>query len=171
MRKVILNLAVSLDGFIEGPNGEYDWCLTDQDYSMSNFMKRIDTIFFGRRSYELMISLEKNPYPDKNKYVFSNTLNETKEGFRLINNNIGAEVDAIKKGKGKDIWLFGGASLTKSFLNANLIDELQLAVHPILLGCGKPLFGNINERTYLKLIDKKTYPGGLVQLFYKFDKK
>ena len=75
MRKVMLNLAVSLDGFIEGPNGEFDWCFTDQDYGMMDFMNRIDVIFIGRKSYELVLQMGKHPYSDKLKYVFSKTIN------------------------------------------------------------------------------------------------
>lgn len=67
MRKIILNVAVTLDGYIEGANGEYDWCLTDQDYGMTQFMESIDTVLFGRKSYDLMLQYEKNPYPAHTK--------------------------------------------------------------------------------------------------------
>ncbi len=88
MRKVILNLAVSLDGFIEGPNGEFDWCFADQDYGMINFMNRIDSIYIGRKSYELVLQMEKNPYPDKLKYVFSRTLKNVGGNTKLISQNM-----------------------------------------------------------------------------------
>jgi dihydrofolate reductase len=82
MRKVILGLAVSLDGFIEGPNGEYDWCLTDQDYGISDFFSRIDSIFIGRKSYEFSLTMGDDvPMPGLPKvteYVFSNTLKDIK---------------------------------------------------------------------------------------------
>lgn len=65
MRKILLNLAVSLDSFIEGPKGEFDWCFTDQDYGMTGFLERIDAIFMGRKSYELFEQMDKNPFPDK----------------------------------------------------------------------------------------------------------
>jgi dihydrofolate reductase len=75
MRKVVLNLAVSLDGFIEGPNGEYDWCLTDQDYGMTEFFTRTNTIFIGRQSYEMIAGAEDEYFPTIQKiYVFSDTL-------------------------------------------------------------------------------------------------
>jgi dihydrofolate reductase len=169
MRKVILNLAVSLDGFIEGPNGEYDWCFIDQDYGMSAFMKRIDTIFLGRKSYEQLISSDKNPFPDKKKFIFSSTLINAGKNFQIISGDLKKEVEAIKNRNGKDVWLFGGAALTESMINEELVDELQLAVHPILLGCGKQLFGNLRERIQLELMDVKTYSSGLVQLMYTFD--
>jgi len=135
LRKVILNLAVSLDGFIEGPNGEFDWCFTDQDYGMKAFMKRIDAVFMGRKSYEVVKKMGgENPYPKLKNYVFSRTLNHVDAGSILVNGDLEQEVKAIMHQRGKDIWLFGGASLVTSFVNANLVDELWLAVHPLLLG-------------------------------------
>lgn len=169
MRKVLLGLAVSLDGFIEGPNGEYDWCFADQDYGMSDFFKRIDSIFIGRKSYEMSLSMGDAGmpgFPKLKEYVFSNTLNEVKPGYTLIGKDIETEVNRIKKEPGKDIWLFGGASLTTSLLNLNLIDEIGLAIHPVILGGGKPLFHDISKRIRLELADTKTYSTGLVSLTY-----
>ncbi|MBI3258866.1 MAG: dihydrofolate reductase [Ignavibacteriae bacterium] len=166
MRKVILNLAVSLDGFIEGPNGEYDWCFTDQDYNMTEFFKRTDAIFFGRKSYELLMRTEDNPYPEMAKYVFSRTLHDL-DGATLISNNIKESVKEIKSQNGKDIWLFGGAKLVTDFMNFGLVDELMLSIHPILLGSGTPLFTNINNRIPLVLTNSQTFSTGLVQLLYK----
>jgi dihydrofolate reductase len=167
MRKVILGVAVSLDSFIEGPNGEYDWCFTDQDYGLKEFIKRIDTIFVGRKTYEMSSEMEGGAgFPKFKEYIFSTTLDNVKEGATLIKGDIKTEVEKIKNDKGKDIWLFGGAGLTTSFLNLGLVDELSLAVHPILLGAGKPLFSNIKERIKLTLVDTKTYSTGLVSLAY-----
>lgn len=169
MRKVILGLAVSLDGFIEGPNGEYDWCFVDQDYGMSDFFKRIDAIFMGRKSYDQAKKMGgQNPYKGIVTYVFSNSLKEINDKeTRLVTGDIKSKVNAIKKEKGKDIWLFGGAELTTTFINEELVDELWLAVHPILLGGGKLLFQKIDGRKKLKLIEHKTYDTGLVSLCYK----
>ncbi len=171
MRKVILGVAVSLDGFIEGPNGEYDWCLTDQDYGFSDFFKRVDTIFVGRKTYEMSLGMEGGDagFPKFKEYIFSTTLNKVKEGVTLIKEDIKTEVQKIKNEKGKDIWLFGGASLTTSLMNLRLVDELSLAVHPILLGSGKPLFKNIKDRINLTLLDTKTYSTGLVSLTYSLE--
>lgn len=165
MRKIILQLAVSLDSFIEGPNGEFDWCFTDQDYGMSAFLDRIDAVFFGRKSYELLRKFEENPYPDKNKYVFSTKLTAL-ENITVISNNVEDEVRRIKTREGKDIWLFGGARLSTALINAGLVDELMLAVHPLILGAGKPLFEDISRRVKLKLTDTYSYDTGLVQLSY-----
>lgn len=169
MRKVILGLAVSLDGFIEGPNGEYDWCFTDQDYGLSNFFKRVDTAFIGRKTYEMTLAMSdsgNSGFPKLKEYIFSTTLDKVKEGATLIKGDIKTEVEKIKKEKGKDIWLFGGAGLTTSLLNLGLVDELALAVHPILLGGGKLLFSNIKDRINLTLFDTKTFSTGLVSLTY-----
>ena len=168
MRKVILGLAVSLDSFIEGPNGEYDWCFTDQDYGISTFFKRVDTVFVGRKTYEMSLGMEGGGagFPKFKEYIFSTTLDKVKDGATLINGDIKTQVQEIKKEKGKDIWLFGGAGLTTSLLNLGLVDELSLAVHPILLGGGKPLFNNIKDRIKLTLIDTKTFSTGLVSLTY-----
>src|SRR5687767_7896730 len=163
MRKVILQLAVSLDGLIEGPNGEFDWCFTDQDYGMSDFFKRIDSLFIGRKSYELALTMgdvEMPGFPKLTEYVFSNTLNEVRSGsILIIKGNIEEEVKRVKNEEGKDIWLFGGASLTSSLLNLGLVDELGLSIHPIILGGGKTLFQNVSKRIE-HLVDSKTYSTG-----------
>ena len=172
MRKIILGLAVSLDGFIEGPNGEYDWCFTDQDYGMTEFYKRIDSLFIGRRSYELLLTMGDDAmpgFPKLKEYVFSTTLKEVKPGVTLIHGDIKETVEKIKSEPGKDIWLFGGANLTSSLLNLNLVDEMSLAVHPIILGSGKPLFSDLKNRIPLNLIDTTTYSSGLVNLVYRFN--
>jgi dihydrofolate reductase len=174
MRKVILGLAVSLDGFIEGPNGEYDWCFNDQDYGLSDLFKRVDTIFIGRKTYEMTLSMDdtgSNDFPKLKEYIFSTTLDKVKDGAILIKNNVKIEVENIKKEEGKDIWLFGGAGLTTTLLNLGLVDELSLAVHPVLLGQGSPLFNNLKERINLILVNTKTYSTGLVSLTYTIEQK
>lgn len=173
MRQIVLQLAVSLDGYIEGPNGEFDWCFTDQDYGMSEFFRRIDSVFYGRKSYELVLSMESEAppgFPKLKEYVFSNTMDNVREGAVLVKGNIKTEVEKIKKEKGKDIWLFGGADLISSLMNLQLVDEIILAVHPVILGAGKALFKEIKERTWLTLTDQKTYPNGLVFLTYLIKK-
>lgn len=166
MRKIILQLAISLDGYIEGPNGEFDWCFTDQDYGMNDFMKRIDSIFIGRKTYELSLRMGGSGMKNVTEYVFSNSLKEAKGAAILVNGDLKKEVMKIKNQPGKDIWLFGGAELTKSLMNFNLVDEFHLAVHPILLGQGKPLFSGVRERVNLKLIETRSYSSGLVLLKY-----
>ena len=174
MRKVILGLAITLDGFIEGPNGEYDWCFTDQDYGLNDFFSRVDALFIGRKSYEMAQQHADNNngelvpgMPSLKEYVFSNTLKHVKDGAILISGDITAQVRKIKEQPGKDIWLFGGASLTDVLMKEGLVDELWLSVHPILLGDGKLLFRSHEKRTQLTLLESKTYNTGLVSLWYK----
>jgi dihydrofolate reductase len=166
MRRIILNLAVSLDGFIEGPKGEFDWCFTDQDYGMTKFLKSIDTIFFGRKSYDVLLKMDKDPCPDKAKYVF------TENPDYIVKNAISVKIDPvkineIKETRGGDIWLFGGAELFNKLLDMNLVDEMQLSVHPLLLGNGTPLFTSRKKIIRFKLAETKSYNTGLAQLLYK----
>ena len=172
MRKIILAVAISLDGKIEGPNGEFDWCFTDQDYGMKDFMAGIDTVFFGRKSYDLVMRMDesgeyKDPYGNMNNFVFSNTISKVKNGYSIISGNIEDQVNEIKAKDGKDIWLFGGTNLTTSFINARLIDEIWLAHHPIILGPGKQLFEDLKGRVVLELIDSTSYNTGLISMRYK----
>lgn len=168
MRTIILNLAVSLDGYIEGPKGEFDWCFTDQDYGMDAFIKRIDAVFMGRKSYEVSMKMaDQNPYPFLKTYVFSRTLQKVDEKSVLVRGDLAGEVRRLREAGGKDIWLFGGANLVTSFVNEGLVDELWLAVHPLLLGSGKPLFQGIKGRVPFALKGTREYSSGLVQLFYE----
>jgi dihydrofolate reductase len=168
MRKVILGLAVTLDGFIEGPNGEYDWCFTDQDYGLNAFFQQVDALFMGRRSYEEAKKYEgQNPWQDMTTYVFSRTMKPADDPKVILVPEGSVEaVQKIKQEQGMDIWLFGGADLTRQFINTGLVDELWLSVHPILLGSGKPLFQGILGRKPLKLLETKAYETGLVSLKY-----
>lgn len=166
MRRIILGLAVSLDGFIEGPNGEYDWCFNDQDYGLTDFFKSIDTVFMGRKTYEVAVSNGgMNDWKGITTYLFTNTISKSpSEDVKLVRNM--SEVNPIINQPGRDIWLYGGSQLTTAFLNAGLVDELWLSVHPILLGSGKPLFQDLDGRKPLKLVESKTYDTGLVSLKY-----
>lgn len=167
MRKVILGLAISLDSLIEGPNGEYDWCFTDQDYGLTEFMDRIDTLIMGRKSYELVLrNGGESPWEGKKTYVFSTTLTSAEENIEIISGDVALQMKAIKGKEGKDLWLFGGADLITQFANADLIDEYWLSIHPILLGKGKPLFHDLMDRKHLVLKEHKVYNSGLVSLTY-----
>lgn len=173
MRKVILGLAVSLDSLIEGPNGEYDWCFTDQDYGMGEFLSDVDTILIGRKSWDLLVRISEgtgrvNPYPGKTMYVFSNTMKHVDEpGVKIISGDMLAETRRIIQQPGKNIWLYGGAALVTLLMNEHLVDELWLSVHPVVLGSGKPLFHELRHRTNFRLVSHKIYDTGLVSLLYR----
>ena len=181
MKKVILNLAVTLDGFIEGPNGEIDWCIMDHDMNFDIFIESIDTIFYGRVSYdawgnfqpgETASPAEKIMWQEihsKNKFVFSSQ-NQNNEKATSISSDIPNKVAEIKKKGGKDIWLYGGANLIKTFINLGLIDIYKISVHPVALGSGKPLFENLKERVGLKLTGTRVFKSGVVELTYEREK-
>ncbi|WP_010094688.1 dihydrofolate reductase family protein [Ornithinibacillus scapharcae] len=181
MRRIILDLAVTLDGFIEGKNGEIDWCIMDPEMDFNAFLHQIDTIFYGRKSYDMWGEyIPENDASDteremwklvhsKKKYVFSKTQTGTNHGVTYIKDNIRAEVAKIKALPGKDIWLYGGASLITTFIKQGLIDEYRLSVHPVVLGEGKPLFMDISQRLNLKLVNTRAFSSGVVQLIYHTD--
>jgi len=167
MRKIILNLAVTLDGFIAGPNGEYDWCYTDADYGMTDFLNSIDTTIMGGKSYRLLLQYGP-PYPEFTNYVFTRTeKNNPYSNVVLVSEDIPSFVTQLKQERGKNIWLFGGAEITHSLRECDLIDTLMLSIHPILIGDGLPLFRKLNDRKNFTLADIISYPTGLVQLVYK----
>ena len=166
MRKIVLNLAISLDGFIAGPNGEYDWCFTDADYGMTEFMKSVDSTIMGGKSYRLLLDYG-SPYPDLTNYVVTRTERENPyPNVVFVQENVSSFVEDLKSKNGKNIWLFGGAEITQLLLEHDLVDVLMLAVHPIVLGDGIRLFGKSISRKNFELADSIRYPSGLVQLIY-----
>ena len=177
MKKIILDLATTLDGFIEGPNGEIDWCIMDDDMDFEGFISGIDTIFYGRVSYDAWgnyrpdenAELEEHDFwktiHSKKKYVFSSQ-NREDENAIFIHSDLVEKVLEIKKQDGKDIWLYGGASLIKTFIQSNLIDVYRISVHLVALGKGKPLFEEVKERLNLKLVKTNVFKSGVVQLIY-----
>jgi dihydrofolate reductase len=178
MRKIIAGFAMSIDGYIEGPNGEYDWIIHDKEQfkELAEHWKKIDAMFYGRKTYEVALKNKEqyagknNPFVHMKHYVFSNSLLNVEEGFILINGDTKKEVIKIKNEPGKYIAVFGGAEFACSLINLKLVDELMLAICPVLLGKGKPFFINISERNYFTLKENKIYPSGLVSLTYKAKK-
>jgi dihydrofolate reductase len=182
MRKIILDLAVTLDGFIEGPNGEIDWCIVDDasgsDDFLGSLLEEIDTIFYGRISYDMWgnwqpdenapsaITTAYDKIHSKKKYVFSSTkIND--EHAVVIGSDIKNQVEKILNEPGKNIWLYGGGKLITTFINLGLIDEFRLAVHPVILGAGKYLFNDLETRVNLRLLDVKSSKSGVTVLSYE----
>mgnify|MGYP001059163917 CR=1 FL=1 len=178
MRNIILDLAVTLDGFIEGPNGEVDWCIMDDDMNFEGFLASIDAIFYGRVSYNMWGNFqpgqnsseaEKSVWSSvhsKKKYVFSSKpIDDSNATF--ITSDLPESVVEIKHQEGKDIWLYGGAKLIKTFIDLNLIDIYRISVHPVVLGAGKPLFENLKQRINLRLAEVNKFRSGVVQLVYE----
>ncbi|MCS3800802.1 dihydrofolate reductase family protein [Niastella sp. OAS944] len=176
MRKIILNLATTLDGFIEGANGELDWCILEEDMHFDKFLESIDTIFYGRVSYDLWGNYQPGPsatdmekqlssaIQSKQKFVFSSQ-SRVDDKATFISADVVAQVKKIKNQPGKDIWLYGGAKLITTFIENGLVDEYMISVHPTALGAGKPLF-DISARLNLVLAGTKVFKSGVVQLIY-----
>jgi dihydrofolate reductase len=181
VRKVKYFVANSLDNFIARKDGAVDWLFMDGDYGMGEFFASIDTILIGRKTYEL--ALRHSPAPKgrskktKRKasanfgmtsYVFSRTLTiEPDAGVNLISENAGDLVRSLKNQEGRDIWLMGGGQLARSLFAENLVDEIGLNIHPVLLGSGIELFPEIGKQVDLELLDCKAHKNGCVQVAYR----
>jgi dihydrofolate reductase len=161
-------VAVSLDGFIAGPNGEYDWIVMDPSIDFAALFKEFDTAVMGRKTYDLMTAQGGHgEMPGLDVVVFSRTLPAaTHRGVRILNDDPGEIVAELKAEPGGDIWLFGGGELFRSLLDAGLVDTVEVAVMPVLLGLGIPLLPP-GTATKLVLRDLKTLPKtGIVVLSY-----
>ncbi|HEY1023237.1 MAG TPA: dihydrofolate reductase family protein [Flavisolibacter sp.] len=166
MRKLVAGFAASVDGYIEGPDGEFDWIIIDDKIDFSTEMKRFDTFFFGRRSYEMAKAMFANPSPGITNYVFSNTLKAVDENFVLLTGDVLSAVQTIKQQPGKDIALYGGANLLASLLNHQLVDELSISFIPVLLGKGKPMVDVLTEKVWLRFNNSRRYENGTLIVNY-----
>ena len=186
MRKVILSIQVTLDGFIEGPNGELDWMTMDEEVwqEVKGLMGAVDTTLFGRVAYQGFANYwpaaATNPSSPKNeidfahwiektpKVVFSKTLDQVDwNNSRLVKENIAEEIARLKRQAGKDILMFGGAGIASTFMKLGLIDDYRINVYPIVLGGGIPLFKDVKDGMNLKLVKSKSFTSGVVGLHYQ----
>ena len=169
MRKVVLGLGISLDGYIARPDGAVDFLFMPKDYSMANFFASIDTAIMGRKTYDVSKAMGGGGFGGNIKsYVLSRTLPPgEREGLTFVNESPAALIERIRRHKGKDIWLMGGGELASDFLKADLVDELYLGVVPVLLGEGIPLFPSGFPQRNFALIENKTFSKGLISLKYK----
>jgi dihydrofolate reductase len=169
-RRLRYGVAVSLDGFIAGPKGDYDWIVMDPAIDFAAMYKEFDTAVMGRKTYDVIKGMGGGTGAVsgmKETLVFSSTLPPaTRPGFRITREDPRKVVAALKAGSGKDIWLFGGGVLFRSLLKAGLVDSVEVAVIPVLLGDGVPLLPP-GGRTKLVLVDLKRLPAsGIVSLSY-----
>ena len=166
MRKLVAGFACSVDGYIEGPNGEYDWIVVDKDMDFAEQAKRYDTFLFVRKSYEAVMRFGYQFSPDIRNYVLSNSLHSVDEPFSLIKGNIQEQVHHIKQEGGKDIALYGGASLLTSLLDMQLVDEFTLNIIPVLLGSGKPMVEVLAKQVWLDYLKSHPYSNGTLEVSY-----
>jgi dihydrofolate reductase len=184
MRKLIAALQTSLDGFIEGPNGELDWAMAEDEETwreMDETLSSVDTFILGRGMYpdyeQYWLALLANPSGTRNEnafarradkiphFVLSKTLDKVAWKTTRIIRDV-EEIRKMKQGPGKDMLTFGGATLVSSLMNLGLIDEVRLMVNPLILGRGKALFKDVKQRHILKLIRAKPLKSGKIALVY-----
>lgn len=151
MRRVCYSVASSLDGCIAGLHDEFDWIEVDPEIDFGSLFRRFDTVLMGRRSYEAARRQGGGVLPGLTAYVFSHTLRQEDCVDAKLARDPGETVRALKNQPGKDIWLFGGGSLFNSLLDAGLVDEVQVAIVPVLLGGGRPLLESPAGRAPLRL--------------------
>ena len=185
MRKVVLFMHISLDGFAAGPNGELDWISYDEELEKyaEGIVSTVGSPLYGRVTYQMMESywptVLTNPSATEHalaharwlenveKIVFSKTLAKVEwHNTRLIKDNIAEEIAKLKQQPGQDLVIFGSPGLARNFMQLGLIDAYRLTVNPVILGRGLPLFQGLEDKIDLKLVNSKTLDSGVVALHY-----
>jgi dihydrofolate reductase len=168
MRRVRYRVAASLDGYIAGPNGEIDWIVQDPDVDFASLFSGFDTALLGRRTYELTLQPGAPPWPPGWRiYVFSRTLNAAEHpAVTVVSSDIDRTVADLRAQPGRDIWLFGGGNLFGSLLGAGVVDQIEIAVMPVVLGGGIPFVSIGTPRSRLALTRAASSPAGIVNLQY-----
>ncbi len=184
MKKLKLQMQLSLDGFVGRPNGELDWMTWDWDDKLKNYVieltDSVDSILMGRKMTDGFISYWTNLKPDDPEYlfakkmvdytkiVFTRTLDKSNwANTKLAKGNIVDEVNQLKKQPGKDIIVYGGASFVSSLIKNNLIDEYHLFINPTAIGKGMEIFNGLNDKLKLKLAYSEMFNCGIVVNHYK----
>lgn len=177
-RKIIVTIAVSADGFIARKDGAVDWLdrprPKGEDYGMGKFFKSIDTIIYGRKTYDMAVKFveEGVEIPDDGSnirnYVFSRRRPPKKvlPGFEFVKEPIKKFTKRLRTQKGKDIWMMGGGGIIASFLDEGEIDEFIISVIPVFIGEGIPLIAPSHRTVPLKLLSTRKYSDGVVSLHY-----
>ena len=172
MRRVIFHLANSLDNYIARKDGAFDWILSSEETAsdMTEFWKTIDAVVIGRRTYEPVLKSGKPfpTFPGIRNYVLSRTLKESPDkNIEVISEDVVEFIRKLNTEEGKDIFVMGGGMLARPLFEANLIDEVGVNIHPVLLGSGIPLFHEMSHQIDLELIKCKTFKNGCVSVTYR----
>ena len=169
MRKIRYAVAMSLDGYIAGPNGETDWIGVDSEVDFAALWAQFDTLLMGRRTYEAASKrLGEGAFAGITTIVFSRTMKQPDHQEVTVVSELNRDwVQALRTRKGKDIWIFGGSGLFRSFLDSGQVDTVEVAVIPVLLGGGVPLLPPPYNPAKLRLLSHKIYRSGRVSLAYE----
>lgn len=166
MKRLKYRVAMSLDGFIAGPDGEYDWIQMDSTVDFGAVYRQFDVALMGRNTFEMAQKGPGAAFPGMQTIVCSRTLrSQDFPEFKITADAIGT-VASLKSAPGKDIWLFGGAALFRCLLDAGLVDTIEVAVMPVLLSEGVPLLPTGARSPKLRLLECKSSPSGIVSLTY-----
>ena len=164
MRRIRYQVACSLDGYIAGPQGEYDWITGGDDFDFAAHFRQFDTLLMGRNTFEL---IPPGQSYEQKMVVVSRTLSPADHpNITIISNNVGEAVQELRSQPGKDIWLFGGGELFRTLLELELVDTVELAMVPILLGGGIPFLPAPAVRRRLQLSNHHAYQGSMMMLNY-----
>lgn len=172
MRKIIIYIATSLDGYIARKDGAIDWLPTEanEDYGYETFLKDIDTVLMGNKTYQQVRGFDvEYPYKEYQNYVFTRNHNLSKDEYvEFIHEEPAGFMKDLKNQPGENIWLIGGGEIINNATTKRVADELILFIMPVVLGEGLPLFLKSTDDRKLALINSKTYNSGVVELHYKF---
>ncbi|MFN8355342.1 MAG: dihydrofolate reductase family protein [Spirosomataceae bacterium] len=171
-RKVVLYIAMSLDGYIADTQGSIGFLsrveTPDEDYGYREFVTSVDTLIWGRKTYDTLLSFGIDfPYPDKKCYVWSQSRTGQDANVTYYNGHLVDLINELKQSPGEDIYCDGGAELVTELLRYQLIDRLIISVVPHLVGSGTRLFKEGRPEQNIQLTHSKVYPSGLVQLCYE----
>ncbi|WP_374347072.1 dihydrofolate reductase family protein [Chitinimonas sp.] len=172
MRKLVLFIATSLDGYIARPDGSVDWLFTDQDYGYQTLYDSVDALLVGRRTFDQVLSAGDYPYAGKRTYVFSaRPLSWSDASIEAVSEPAASFISRLKQGEGGPLWLVGGAALIQTCLEADLIDEFIVSIHPLMLGSGISWFAGNETSRRLRLASVESFDSGLLQVRYERQRK
>lgn len=167
MRRVRYSVAASLDGYIASPDGGFDWIIMDPEIDFAAMYEGVGALLMGRASYEVSVAGGATGGPTLPTYVYSRTLPEGERDDVTFVRDAAPHVRALKETEGKALWLWGGGVLFSSLATAGLVDEVEVAIIPVLLGEGLPLLASPGPRLSLALRSRRTYESsGIVMLRY-----
>jgi dihydrofolate reductase len=170
MRRIRYQVACSLDGFIAGPDDDFDWIPPEPHFDFEALYAQFDTLLMGRRTYEI-VKASGESFRGKEILVASRSLRPSDHpGLEVVGDGLEARIRELRTGPGSDIWLYGGGALFSTLLAWDLVDTVEPAIIPILLGGGVPFLPAPAVRRRLKLAGSSAYPGGMVLLEYEVEK-